>query len=504
MERPTSEKVALLERVLNRIRENARDASGRARFLRGAPEPKKGATAHPSVPPPTLAFPAALLPDATPLAAAEAVSPPAPPVAAASPPAPPVAAVASPPPPPVVAAASPPAPPVVAAASPPAPPVAVASPPAPPVAVASPPAPPVAEVASPPAPPVAAVAAEQPAASALDADAQAAAAFDSSDNIPSSAPKRMVTGHDLAELQAGLHGAHQPPTFEPAPGQARSTQALFDQPEELHVDVAFDESQAAQQGREPSAPPPAAEASPSVEALPPPAEPQDITGVHPIAPGVPRPPPPTTFGSPPIEVDLASTIELPAAELASAVHSSSREEPRVEPASSPRLRTSPVIDDDTYPAVSPSSLPPPPEAAARAAPETAPIESHIGMRSPSGVPADFDEGRLPSELPPPPPPLRRSEMPRAPAVSYHEAEASPAAAEPPAPHLVVSPAPPPLPKPAPQPPPAPLSALTLEADAFGRATVQGSAANFVAAVRGAAPRTFGELLDASLALGTDL
>lgn len=444
MERPTSEKVALLERVLNRIRENARDTVGRSRFVRGAPEPKKGVSvAQPAAPPPTLALSPELLPDATPVA----------------------------------------------------------------VPLASPPAPPVTPVPSPPAPPVAALDTESTLTAGAvitpaEAEARPPSAIPAFEDAPTSASGRMMPGHDLAELQAGLQGPSELPILEPEQPQGRSTQALFGQPEEVHVDVAFDENQK----RVSSVPPPVA-----AESSPPPAEPHDITGVHPIAPGGPRAATPASFSSQPLEVDLASTIELPAAELASAVHTSSREgvrEEKAEPASSPRLRTSPVVDDDTYPAVSPSSLPPlQSDEAAAASFEPSPIESQVGVRSPSGVPAPYEDARAPSELPPPPPPLRRSEMPRPPPSSQHEIESVAAATEPqpqPPPHMVVSPAPAPLPRPEPLPAPVPLGALALEADSFGRTTVQGGNANFVAAVRSPAPRTFGELLEASLSLGTDL
>ncbi|HEU4534829.1 MAG TPA: hypothetical protein VFS00_11950, partial [Polyangiaceae bacterium] len=73
-----------------------------------------------------------------------------------------------------------------------------------------------------------------------------------------------------------------------------------------------------------------------------------------------------------------------------------------------------------------------------------------------------------------------------------------------APRMVVAPPPPAVPAPEARPAPAPLATFALEADSFARKTVQGSAANFVSAVRGPAPRTFGELLDASLSLGDDL
>ncbi|MCU0682908.1 MAG: hypothetical protein MUF34_11770 [Polyangiaceae bacterium] len=438
MERPTSEKVALLERVLNRIRDNARDASGRARFARSAPEPKKGASvAQPSAPPPTLALSADLLPDATSLAAAEAVSPP---------------------PPPVVAAPSPLA---LADAA---------------VLVDVPGAPPLDDVPTPP----------------------------SVEAIPPSGQTRVVSVEDIEALRAGQENA--------APlGGPRATQG-YGQPDDLHVDVAFDESQA--EARVPSAPPPAAPSpSPATPpSAPPSASPErnDITGVRPIAPAAaPARMPSGSFGGPPFEVDLASTIELPASELASAVHSSTDEEAPA-PASSPRLRSNQLGDDDTYPAVSPSSLPPEFNPALAEPERGVPVESQVGMRAPSVAPPASEE---PATTPPPPPvasemappPLRRSDLPRPLPPSYHpEAEPAAASAEPTGSRMVVAPPPPAAPTPEPRPAPAPLDTIALEADAFARSNVQGSAANFVSAVRGAAPRTFGDLLDASLALGADL
>jgi hypothetical protein len=551
MERPTSEKVALLERVLNRIRENARDSAGRTRLQRTPLDSSRKGAAPAAV--------SGQVPDATPFAAGAAVSPP--PVA--SPPAPPVRPVASPPAPPVAAAA----PPVV---SPPARPV--ASPPAPPVRPVSSPsivtAPPAGTFGAPPAAASPRPSVELPSFAADTPPAVPAPSFASAPEqgvkipkAPSSGPTRVVTERDLADMQRDLAEMQLQAAAEfdvPSPAEpvrARATQDFFGQPEGSQVDVGFDAAGGAQTARMPSAPPPSGpaetmppEAAPldeaplaatprddapveaaSPEAMPseaapreaalseiPPTEampseagePRAITGVHPIAStaGVSRQAPPV-FGTPPIEVDLASTIELPAAELASAVQSSSSEE-RPAPASSPRLRSSPIsaVDDDTYPAVSPSSLPPPYEGAAAASLEPVVTESQVGVRAPTPVPpatsVSFDDAPRAPDLPLPP--LRRSEFPRAPAAPQPEAEQpAAAAAEPQAIRMVVPPAPAALPVPAPQPRPAPLDALTLEADSFARTTVQGDAANFVTAAKGAVPRTFGELLEASLALGED-
>ncbi len=464
MERPTSEKVALLERVLNRIRENARDAAGRTRFLRTAPEPKKGASVAP--PAPTLALAPDQLPDATPLVASPppaVPSPPPPAVVSRPPPAvasPPPPAVASPPPP---AVASPP--PAVAIVSPP--PV-VAGPPSAP-AESFPPtdaAPDLRDEGGPP--------------SLNDAIGPPSLHDGDDDGVPPSGPTRVVSLDALDELQVAA---------EAVPVAPRATQS-FGQQDDVHVDVAFEDERVGYEARPPSAPPAERAAA---------ADGNDVTGVRPIAPSreSPRPPAPPPFGAAPFEVDLASTIELPASDLASAVHSSS-DEGAAAPASSPRLRSTPasVVDDDTYPAVSPSSLPPALsyESGAAAA-ERSLLESQVGVRPPSSAPPTPA-----SELPPPP--LRRSEMPRPATPSYHpEAEPAAASAEPQGLRMVVAPAPPAAPVPVLRPPPAPLEGFALEADAFVRPDAQGSAANFVAAVRGPAPRTFGELLDASLALG---
>ncbi|HEU4536482.1 MAG TPA: hypothetical protein VFS00_20295, partial [Polyangiaceae bacterium] len=356
MERPTSEKVALLERVLNRIRENARDTSSRSHFSRGATEPRKGVpAARPSVPPPTVAFPADQLPDATPLAAAAAVSPPPPAVAAAPSPRPPAVAAAPSPPPPAVAAAPSPPPPAVVAAPPPPPPVLAAD---------------------------AAIVLDVPGLSSID-DAPTP---ESVDALPASGQTRLVSTEDLDVLRSGHEAS--------PPGGPRATQA-YGQPEAPQVDVAFDERQA--EARAPSAPPPSPPSSPAPSA---PDLGNDVTGVRPIAPaaaGAARMPP-GSFGGPPFEVDLASTIELPASELASAVHSSADEEAPA-PASSPRLRSS-LSDDDTYPAVSPSSLPPARGASGVAAEARSEVasdlpdaavepaaDSQVGMRAPSVAPA---------------------------------------------------------------------------------------------------------------------
>ena len=499
MERPSSEKVALLERVLNRIRENARDASSRARFLRAAPEPRKGAVPPHPAPAPTIALSAWQLPDVTPLAGAGAVSPPPPAVAPSSPP----AFGASPP----AFGSAPPAfesaPPAFGAS----PPAFESSPPAfgssPPAFGSAPPAfesaPPAFESALPafesvtPTPVSVAPSAPPPtsASPSMPSSLEAAMAAEPAEPLPPSAPAFAARGPQPGESPFAPEGsAHR----------SRTTQS-FGHQEDLHLDVAFDDDRGAR-----TSPPPPPEA-----ATPPPAAgpPDDVTGVHPIAPATPAGPwSPAPFGTPPTEVDLASTIELPASELVSAVHSTrsaADDYERPAPASSPRRRTGQgIIDDDTYPAVSPSSLPPArpfDTEAQQVSPDPSLTESHVGMRSPSAAPPF--EATTPATSDLAPPPLRRSEMPRPSA--FPEADSARVApAEPVALQLAVSPSPPAVATPEPRPAPPPLAALALEADALSRTTVQGNPANFVAAVRSPAPRTFGELLDASLALGNDV